>query len=188
MLLPRHVPSLVIGRARPSLRELAIPSHGHWPGTEPRARRSENLADDACHPRARATECRQLGRVCSSPPRRPRRSECADLHRYEWWVPVMFSLLTFEPTDKYSQIYRILLPICNTLSKIKTLTSPALTQYIQSEFGSTDELYRTILTDFFRHGFDGSGADNFYDAVRGKRSPLSRGHLVNRDTYNRDHA
>jgi hypothetical protein len=23
-----------------------------------------------------------------------------------------------------------------------------------------------ILTDFFRHAFDGSGADNFFDAVR----------------------
>ena len=27
-------------------------------------------------------------------------------------------------------------------------------------------LKRTILTDFFRHAFDGSGADNFFDAVR----------------------
>ena len=25
-------------------------------------------------------------------------------------------------------------------------------------------LKRTILTDFFRHAFDGSGADNFFDA------------------------
>ena len=66
--------------------------------------------------------------------------------------------------DKYSQVYRILLPICTTLSKIETLDSPALKQYIQSEFGSTEELYRVILCDFFRHGFDGSGADNFYDA------------------------
>lgn len=94
-------------------------------------------------------------------------------------MPIAFSLLNFKPTDKYSQIYRILLPICNTLSKIKTLTTPALTQYIQSEFGSTDDLYRTILTDFFRHGFDGSGADNFYDAVRGKCPPLTQIHLIN---------
>jgi hypothetical protein len=35
-------------------------------------------------------------------------------------------------------------------------------QYITSEFGSKDGLFRAILGDFFRHGFDGSGADNFY--------------------------
>jgi len=27
-----------------------------------------------------------------------------------------------------------------------------------------DDLYKEILGDFFRHAFDGSGADNFYDA------------------------
>ncbi|PFH51346.1 hypothetical protein AMATHDRAFT_59428 [Amanita thiersii Skay4041] len=67
--------------------------------------------------------------------------------------------------DKYTQIYRILLPICNTLSQIPKLTSvPALRSYIDDEFGTMDNLYREILGDFFRHGFDGSGADNFFDA------------------------
>lgn len=67
--------------------------------------------------------------------------------------------------DKYTQIYRILLPICNTLSQIAKLTSvPALRSYIEEEFGPVENLYREILGDFFRHGFDGSGADNFYDA------------------------
>lgn len=27
-----------------------------------------------------------------------------------------------------------------------------------------DDLYKEILGDFFRHAFDGSGADNFFDA------------------------
>lgn len=27
-----------------------------------------------------------------------------------------------------------------------------------------DDLFKEILGDFFRHAFDGSGADNFYDA------------------------
>ncbi|THH33480.1 hypothetical protein EUX98_g704 [Antrodiella citrinella] len=67
--------------------------------------------------------------------------------------------------DKYSQIYRILLPICNTVAHIPSLMDkPALRSYIEDEFGSQDGLSREILSDFFRHGFDGSGADNFFDA------------------------
>ncbi|KAJ7639277.1 hypothetical protein FB45DRAFT_1134564 [Roridomyces roridus] len=67
--------------------------------------------------------------------------------------------------DKYTQIYRILLPICNTLSQIEGLAAkPAIRSYIDDEFGSPDNLRREILGDFFRHGFDGSGADNFFDA------------------------
>ena len=67
--------------------------------------------------------------------------------------------------DKYTQIYRILLPICNTLSQIhKLATVPALKSYIEDEFGSAENLHKEILGDFFRHGFDGSGADNFFDA------------------------
>lgn len=67
--------------------------------------------------------------------------------------------------DKYTQIYRILLPICNTLKQIPGLAEkPALKSYIEDEFGSVDNLMREILGDFFRHGFDGSGADNFFDA------------------------
>lgn len=67
--------------------------------------------------------------------------------------------------DKYSQIYRILLPICNTLSQIPSfMEKPAIRSYIEDEFGSGDNLYKEILGDFFRHAFDGSGADNFFDA------------------------
>ncbi|GLB34139.1 putative protein of unknown function (DUF2009) [Lyophyllum shimeji] len=67
--------------------------------------------------------------------------------------------------DKYTQIYRILLPICNTLSQIPSLAAkPALQSYIDDEFGSTENCILEILGDFFRHGFDGSGADNFFDA------------------------
>ncbi|KAJ7098738.1 hypothetical protein B0H15DRAFT_945245 [Mycena belliarum] len=67
--------------------------------------------------------------------------------------------------DKYTQIYRILLPICNTLAQIEGLAAkPAIRSYIDNEFGSPDSLRREILGDFFRHGFDGSGADNFFDA------------------------
>ncbi|KAF6762017.1 hypothetical protein DFP72DRAFT_877769 [Ephemerocybe angulata] len=59
--------------------------------------------------------------------------------------------------DKYTQIYRILLPICNTISQIPALAQkPGLRKYIEEEYG--------FWGDFFRHGFDGSGADNFFDA------------------------
>lgn len=68
--------------------------------------------------------------------------------------------------DKYTQIYRILLPICNCLQQIPTslATKPALKKYIEEEFGSVENCMMEILGDFFRHGFDGSGADNFFDA------------------------
>ena len=35
---------------------------------------------------------------------------------------------------------------------------------MDAEYGSLDALYLDILGDFYRHAFDGSGADNFYDA------------------------
>jgi hypothetical protein len=37
-------------------------------------------------------------------------------------------------------------------------------QYVKTVFGESWLLERYILRDMFRHGFDGSGADNFYDA------------------------
>ena len=68
-------------------------------------------------------------------------------------------------SDKYSQVYRILLPICNILSQIpKVLENPRLKDYVIKEYGSPEKLYVEILSDFFKHGFDGSGADNFFDA------------------------
>jgi hypothetical protein len=41
---------------------------------------------------------------------------------------------------------------------------PALRAYIDAEYGSLDALYLKILGDFFRHVFDRSGMDNFYNA------------------------
>lgn len=79
-------------------------------------------------------------------------------------VVLVWTLLT-ALADKYSQIYRILLPICTTLSQLQTLMDkPALRQYIVSEYGSLEGAHVAILSDFFKHGFDGSGADNFFDA------------------------
>ncbi|KAJ1469307.1 hypothetical protein T484DRAFT_1852184 [Baffinella frigidus] len=39
-----------------------------------------------------------------------------------------------------------------------------IAEYIDSTFGGPDTLRKDILYDFFKSAFDGSGADNFYDA------------------------
>ncbi len=43
-------------------------------------------------------------------------------------------------------------------------TSTSLATYIKSGFGGVENAKKIILADFFRHAFDGSGADNFFDA------------------------
>ncbi|KAK3233434.1 hypothetical protein CYMTET_56271 [Cymbomonas tetramitiformis] len=71
--------------------------------------------------------------------------------------------LTF--IDKYTQVPRILNPIVLVIEKIPELMKDAhLAQYIEDAFGGAAHLQKMILVDFFRHGFDGSGADNFFDA------------------------
>jgi hypothetical protein len=44
------------------------------------------------------------------------------------------------------------------------LQNPNLKEYAVREYGSERNLYVDMLADFFKHGFDGSGADNFFDA------------------------
>lgn len=46
--------------------------------------------------------------------------------------------------------------------------------YIDSTFGGVERCRKIILADFFRHGFDGSGADNFFDAGSCVRAALAR--------------
>jgi hypothetical protein len=67
--------------------------------------------------------------------------------------------------DKYIQVPRFLGPLVLTLDKIPALAEgPAgLKGYVDS-FGGVKVLQKMILADFFRHAFDGSGADNFFDA------------------------
>eukprot|EP00927_Polykrikos_kofoidii_P029902 TRINITY_DN2578_c0_g1_i1.p1 TRINITY_DN2578_c0_g1~~TRINITY_DN2578_c0_g1_i1.p1 ORF type:complete len:618 (-),score=106.73 TRINITY_DN2578_c0_g1_i1:36-1829(-) len=67
--------------------------------------------------------------------------------------------------DKYIQIPRFLGPLVLTLDKIPSLYegSSSMKEYIDS-FGGVKKLHIVILADFFRHAFDGSGADNFFDA------------------------
>ncbi|EDO08243.1 hypothetical protein BBOV_III006820 [Babesia bovis T2Bo] len=73
---------------------------------------------------------------------------------------------SFMFIDKYTQIPRILSPIVSCIEKIPELykSTDAMKTYIDTQFGGPKHLKMLILTDFFRHAFDGSGADNFNDA------------------------
>nr|BAK00813.1 predicted protein [Hordeum vulgare subsp. vulgare] len=67
--------------------------------------------------------------------------------------------------DKYTQVPRILAPIVRVIQRLDEIVQdPGLKDYIEENFGGVDECRKEILTDFFKHGFDGSGADNFFDA------------------------
>lgn len=67
--------------------------------------------------------------------------------------------------DKYSQVPRILAPVVLVVDSLPQLAKNAkLAVYIESQWGCVDSCRRAILADFFRHAFNGAGADNFYDA------------------------
>jgi hypothetical protein len=57
-------------------------------------------------------------------------------------------------------------PLIAVLSSLDDLvaSAPGVAEYVKGAFGSATAARQAILTDFFRHAFDGSGADNFYDA------------------------
>jgi len=67
--------------------------------------------------------------------------------------------------DKYTQIPRILTPLLSTIDALDALdAAPGVGAYVQTAFGSAQACRRAILADFFKHAFDGSGADNYFDA------------------------
>lgn len=67
--------------------------------------------------------------------------------------------------DKYTQVPRIINPVVLTVEEVdKIAKDPALKEYVDKTFGGCEALKKEILADFFRYGFDGSGADNFFDA------------------------
>lgn len=67
--------------------------------------------------------------------------------------------------DKYAQVARILGPLMAVLRGLEGLTAerPALEIYLDA-LGGWKKVRMDILHDFFTHGFDGSGGDNFFDA------------------------
>ena len=70
--------------------------------------------------------------------------------------------------DKYTQVPRILAPIVLTVDYIARVCAddraPAVRRHIEEHYGGADAARRLILHDFFKRAFDGSGADNFFDA------------------------
>ncbi|KAG1122383.1 hypothetical protein G6F42_011533 [Rhizopus arrhizus] len=72
---------------------------------------------------------------------------------------------SFMFIDKYNQVARILTPIVSTLDKLEALQhDPEVAAYVTNEFGGIEQCRKDILYDFFTHGFDGSGGDNYFDA------------------------
>ena len=68
--------------------------------------------------------------------------------------------------DKYTQVPRILNPVVLVLQEIpkQCQADEKIREYIEQAFGGPELCQKIILADFFRHAFDGSGADNFFDA------------------------
>ncbi|KDO23456.1 hypothetical protein SPRG_21020 [Saprolegnia parasitica CBS 223.65] len=64
----------------------------------------------------------------------------------------------------HTQVSRILSPIVQTVEYIGRMEHDANTAVYIASMGGAEALRQTILCDFFKHGFDGSGADNFFDA------------------------
>jgi hypothetical protein len=83
------------------------------------------------------------------------------VHLGDAHVPNAFVFL-----DKYTQVSRILAPIVLVVESIPGLLRehPTLNEYVRAQFGTQEALVMSILGDFFRHGFDGSGADDFFSA------------------------
>jgi hypothetical protein len=68
--------------------------------------------------------------------------------------------------DKYTQVPRILGPIVSCLENLERICEEddGVKTMVNQGFGGLETLRKDILYDFFRSAFDGSGADNFYDA------------------------
>ncbi|KAK2076159.1 hypothetical protein QBZ16_001091 [Prototheca wickerhamii] len=67
--------------------------------------------------------------------------------------------------DKYTQVPRILGPLALVLERLPRLAEDRhLARYLEAVHGSAQGCRHAILHDFFKHAFDGSGADNFFDA------------------------
>ena len=64
--------------------------------------------------------------------------------------------------DKYTQIPRFLNPLVQFLQELEQgdlCHDERILSYIEDQFGSPEKLKLTVLSDYFKHGFDGSGDD-----------------------------
>ena len=85
-----------------------------------------------------------------------------------WCVSIALTFI-----DKYTQIPRLLAPISNCIHSLMELHAQGLSRdkaapeqdmnlhlldhYIKEEWGCVDGVILQILSDFYKHGFDGSG-------------------------------
>uniref|UniRef100_A0A7S3EEL5 Non-canonical E2 ubiquitin-conjugating enzyme C-terminal domain-containing protein n=1 Tax=Rhodosorus marinus TaxID=101924 RepID=A0A7S3EEL5_9RHOD len=66
--------------------------------------------------------------------------------------------------EKYAHVPRILLPLTTALRQMDKIEDQTILKYVEDAFGSVEDAKKEVLRDFYRHAFDGSGADNFFDA------------------------
>lgn len=68
--------------------------------------------------------------------------------------------------DKYTQVPRILNPIVICMENLEKICEKdeGIRRMVDDRFGGLEKVRKDILFDFFKSAFDGSGADNFYDA------------------------
>lgn len=70
--------------------------------------------------------------------------------------------------DKYTQVPKILSPIVLTVKHVQNMPADGVWKiphkYVLDTYGSLEEAKNVIMLDFFKRAFDGSGADNFFDA------------------------
>ncbi|KAJ2855251.1 hypothetical protein J3B02_002270 [Coemansia erecta] len=71
--------------------------------------------------------------------------------------------------DKYNQVASILNPIVRVMEFLERLernpaSNPDAAELVERAHGGAVSAKKLILADFFRSAFDGSGADNFFDA------------------------
>lgn len=72
---------------------------------------------------------------------------------------------SFAFIDKYLQVPRILTPVHAIVQSLPALQKdPFVSKYLDDAFGGIDALKVLFLADFFKHAFDGSGADNNFSA------------------------
>lgn len=83
------------------------------------------------------------------------------VHLGDYNVP---NALTF--IDKYAQVQRILGPIVTCMRRIEEVAKEdeKIAKYIEDTFGGVERARKSILRDFFRHAFDGSGASDWFSA------------------------
>jgi hypothetical protein len=67
--------------------------------------------------------------------------------------------------DKYMQVPKILGPIVLCIDKIENSDNllPGV-RYVIDNMGGVEVTQRLILRDFFKHGFDGAGASDFFSS------------------------